>query len=93
MVIGLLTCRVSIPDSRSLKDKRHVIKSVKERVIARMNVSAAEVGEQDQWQFSELAFVTVASEKDIAQKRLAELQNFLLMEHRMVVMGVDTHFM
>jgi uncharacterized protein YlxP (DUF503 family) len=93
MVIGCLVCRVSIPESRSLKDKRHVIKSVKERIIARMNMSAAEVGAQDQWQYAELAFVTVAAEKTIVQQRLSELQTTLTLEHRMVLMDVNTHYL
>ena len=93
MHIVLLTVSVSIPDSRSLKDKRRVIKSVKERVMARMNVSAAEVGKHDQWQYADLAFVTVSGDKIIAEKRMAELADQLRMDYRMVVMSVHTQIL
>jgi uncharacterized protein YlxP (DUF503 family) len=47
MVIGLVTATVSIPEAQSLKDKRSVLRSLKDRVAGRMNVSVAEVGKQD----------------------------------------------
>ena len=46
--------------AQSLKEKRFVVKSVKERLRQRFNVSLAEVGEHDSWRLAELAVVTVA---------------------------------
>lgn len=77
MVIGLLTATISIPESRSLKDKRAVLRSLKDRILNHHNVSVAEVGRQDVWQASDLAFVTVAAEKGIVEKRLSELGEIL----------------
>ncbi len=77
MVIGVLQIAISIPHARSLKDKRAVIRSVKDRAVATMNVSAAETGKQDLWQSAEMAFVTVAATRDIAESRMASLQQKL----------------
>ena len=44
MVIGLLSISVSIPEARSLKDKRTVLRRMTDRIMHRLNVSVAEVG-------------------------------------------------
>ena len=67
MRIGLITASMSIPEARSLKDKLSVLRSLKDRMMNKMNVSVAEVGRQDEWKFSELAVVTVAAESKIVQ--------------------------
>jgi len=91
MIIGILEISISIPEARSLKDKRSVVKSLKERILHRMNVSVAEVGKQDIWQSSELAFVTVAAEKSIVEKRIAELQDILYSDPRYNLLNMQTY--
>ena len=59
MVIGSLTARLLVRESRTLKDKRQVVRSVLDRVRAGFNVSAAEVGTHDD--------VKVATMKGTAQ--------------------------
>ena len=59
MTVGLLTLELYLPLSQSLKDKRMVLRRVKDRVGA-MNVSVAEVAHQDLWQRAGLGVVTVA---------------------------------
>ena len=70
MTIGVLTVRMSIPESHSLKDKRRVVKSVKDRVRARLNVSIAEVASQDLHQRADLAAATVSSSRTRAESVL-----------------------
>ena len=61
--VVLLTIFLFIPASNSLKTKRRVLKSLKDRLHARLNVSVAETGFQDKWQRSALAVTAVASDK------------------------------
>jgi uncharacterized protein YlxP (DUF503 family) len=93
MVIGLLEARLSLPGARSLKDKRQVIKSLKDRVRQRVNVSVAEVDHQDLWQSAALAFVTVAAERVTVEQRLSELQDFLRSDPRAVLLDVHTELL
>ena len=93
MIIGLVTARISIPEARSLKDKRSVIRSLKDRVLNKMNVSAAEVGEQDQWRSAELAFVTVAADSTIVQSRIADLSKVLRGNPRFVLIDLHTEML
>jgi uncharacterized protein YlxP (DUF503 family) len=59
MVIGLLTLELHFPGARSLKDKRHALRSLETRLRNRLNVAVAEVDHQDLWQRARLAVVSV----------------------------------
>ncbi|RME70738.1 MAG: DUF503 domain-containing protein, partial [Planctomycetota bacterium] len=50
MVVGGCELRFLVRGARSLKDKRRVARSLKERIAASFGVAVAEVGEQDKWQ-------------------------------------------
>ncbi len=65
--IGVLTLEIRIEDSHSLKDKRHVVKSLKERLRHKFNVSVAEIDYQDLWQRALVAAVTVAPDQARAE--------------------------
>ena len=63
MTVGVLTFDLHLPQARSLKDKRQVVRSVKERLRARHNVAVSELEEHaDVWQRASLAVVSVAGE-------------------------------
>lgn len=59
MVIGLLMLDLHFPGARSLKDKRHALRSLEARIRNRFNVAVAEVEHQDLWQRARLAVVSV----------------------------------
>jgi len=61
MVIGTLEVKLTIMGARSLKEKRRVLKSLKDRFL-KMNVSVAEVDDQDKWQASSLGFALVSND-------------------------------
>ncbi len=62
-VIGLLTIELHFPLSRSLKEKRMVVKAIKDRLRGRFNVAVAETGYQELWQRSVVSAVTVGTEQ------------------------------
>ena len=66
MTIGLLTFEIHLPQSRSLKDKRQVLRSVKDRLRGRHNVAVSELEDgADVWQRAGVAVVSVASRRDV----------------------------
>ena len=69
MTVALLSIELLIPTSQSLKDKRLVLRRLKDRLGA-MNVSVAEVAHQDVWQRAGLAVATVASSDRVAEQTL-----------------------
>lgn len=77
MVVGVCTLELSMPDNASLKDKRHVVKSVIDRLRNEFNVSVAEVGAQDQWQWAVIGVACVSSDRDYAQGLLDRVVNWV----------------
>ena len=69
MVVALLTVELYVPASQSLKDKRMVLRRLKDRLGA-MNIAIAEVAHQDVWQRAGLDIVTVATDDAGAEKML-----------------------
>ncbi len=90
MIIGLVTAKLSVPESRSLKDKRAVIRGLKDRIRNKLNVSVAEIGCQDKWQLAELAFVTVAADSRVVQRRIALITERLRADPRWVLLDYTT---
>jgi uncharacterized protein YlxP (DUF503 family) len=70
MVVALLSIELYLPMSQSLKDKRMVVRRLKDRLKA-MNVAVAEVAHQDVWQRAGLGVVTVATSEGGAEEVLA----------------------
>ncbi len=63
MLIGVCTIELFIPESGSLKGKRRVVKSIKDRIRQNYNVSVAEINGHDLWQRVVLGIVCVGNEK------------------------------
>jgi len=72
--IGVLTLELRLDDSHSLKEKRHVVESLKTRLRNKFNVSVAEIDYQDLWQRAALAAVTVSSAHAHAEKVLRSVE-------------------
>jgi uncharacterized protein YlxP (DUF503 family) len=70
MVVGLLTIEMHVPSSQSLKDKRAVLRRVKDR-LKKFNVAVSEVEHHDLWQRAALAVVTVSTDQPHADRELA----------------------
>jgi uncharacterized protein len=62
MPIGLLTLEIYIPDAQSLKDKRQVLRSLKDRLRGHFNVAVAELEHQELWQRSVVGVVGISSD-------------------------------
>lgn len=77
MVIGLLTLNLEIPAAFSLKDKRHVIKSVQAKLRQKFNISIAEVDRHDSHQHAVLAAACVSTDAKYAHGLLMRVVNWL----------------
>ena len=77
MFVLALEVDVRIVDAHSLKDKRHVVKSVVEGARRRFGISAAEVGAQDSWQRARLGFAVVASAAQQAERVMDDVDRFV----------------
>ncbi len=76
MTVGLLTMDIRVPGSRSLKDKRRVIKSLKEQLRNRYNCSVAEIGYKEQWARAEIVAAVVGDDSQFVNTQLNEILRF-----------------
>jgi hypothetical protein len=74
-VIGVLTLELRLENSHSLKDKRHVVQSLKDRLRRKFNVAVAEIDAQEMWQRGVVAAVTVSSDHVYAEKVLQSVED------------------
>lgn len=79
MVIGTLQVTVQVPESRSLKDKRMVVRSITSRVRQTFAVAVAEVGDQNAWQTVVIGVACVSNNArhadEVCQKVLGYIEN------------------
>lgn len=77
MVVGTLRLEVLIPNARSLKDKRRVVRSLIDRLRHRFRVAAAEVGDNEVHNHAVLGFAAVSNEVRHAQSVLTQVVEFV----------------
>ena len=75
--IGVLLADLHFPSSRSLKDKRAPLASLRDTVHARFRASFSEVGLQDVWQRARVLIVLAASSLQQARERLDDVDRYL----------------
>lgn len=77
LLIGTLIVRIIMRGAFSLKDKRRIIKHLKESIKQRYNVSIAEVAAQDKWQESVIGIACVGNDGRFIRSELAQINNFI----------------
>lgn len=77
MIIGACSVELMIYESNSLKDKRHVIKSIIGKVQSRFNVSIAEVDLNDAWRSSQIGFACVTNDSTHANQVISNVLKFI----------------
>jgi uncharacterized protein YlxP (DUF503 family) len=77
MRIGICTLHLRLLEGGSLKEKRRVIKSIKDRVRNKYNVSIAEIGKLDKWQWATLGVVCVSNDVRFTNSVLSNVVDFI----------------
>ncbi len=77
VIVGLCTVELFLADSQSLKDKRQVLLSLKDRLQHKFNLSVAEVDGQDLWQKAVLALACVANDGRYVNSVLDQALNLI----------------
>ncbi len=77
MIVGVCKIELYIPETNSLKAKRKVIKSLKDRVRKKFNVSIAEVELQNLWQRAVLGVATVSNDKKQVDATFSKVISFM----------------
>ena len=77
MTVGVLQLNLFIPQANSLKSKRQVLKSLKDKIHHKFNVSVAEIDASNKWQSAMLAVACVNSDKRLVNSVLSKIVNLV----------------
>jgi len=92
MVIGLMSLELEIPGAMSLKDKRSVLSRIKDRVHNKFNVSIAEVGDNDIWNYAQLGVAVVSNQQTFANQVLCKVRDLMESIHECEVVVCEMDF-
>jgi uncharacterized protein YlxP (DUF503 family) len=93
MVVGVLQLEISIPDAMSLKDKRRVVLSLKDRISHGHNVSIAEVGALDEHRRSVIGVAMVSNDKQYVEGALSKLVDLVRMTGNLSLIDYQVDFL
>ena len=77
MTVGIARLTLFLPEAHSLKEKRMVLRRVKDRAQQKFNLAIAEVGDNDLWQRAVLGMAVVGSGRRFVESALDEVVRFL----------------
>lgn len=89
MRIGVLQVYMEIIGSSSLKDKRSVLKGLKERIRRRFNVSISEVDNHDKWQRATLGISSISNDKQFIDTMLNKVINYIEEEKSILILDIN----
>jgi len=89
MIVGAAIVEIRIHGSRSLKQKRGVVRSIAQRVRNRFNVSVAEVGGQGTWQYAALGLCATGSDRERVRGLIERTLDFIEELHLAEVVHTD----
>ena len=83
MIVSMIQFIFEIPDAQSLKDKRRIIRSIKDKFLRKFRISAAEVDLQDSLRFAQIGGALVSNSRDFGETVLNKA--FKMIEDEMPV--------
>ncbi len=87
MVVGLLKLELYLPEANSLKEKRHIVKSVMGKVENKYNVSISEVDNHDLWQRVTIGIAHVSETGEQTKKLLDHVDRFVENLDKAIISG------
>jgi len=93
MIIGVVTFDIHLPAVGSLKGKRKIVKSLKDRIRNKFNVSVAEIEAQDIWQKAVLAAAIVSADKPFANSVLSKISDLVNGQPEIIVANIEMEWL
>jgi uncharacterized protein len=93
VVIGVIGWELEVFGCQSLKDKRRVVRGLKDRLHARYNVSVAETAHHDLWQRAELTACVVAVDRRHAESVIEQADRTVASDARARIIHTERSFL
>jgi uncharacterized protein YlxP (DUF503 family) len=91
VVVGVMRIELFIPESGSLKTKRFAVKSIKDRLKSKFNISVAEVDNGDKWQRASIGICGVSNDRQFLETMLNKALDLVYGDRRVQV--IDSSIM
>lgn len=89
MIVGSCSLKLMIYESNSLKDKRHVLRSIIDRLKSRFNISIAEIDLNNNWQTSIIGFACVSNNTNYLNKIISKIIEFIDNDSRVEILDYN----
>lgn len=90
MPVGICYLQFHVVSSESLKDKRRVVKSLKDRLRSRFNIAIAETGHLDSWRKCELGFTCISKDRVYLEGLMSSVIRMVEMDGRIVMTDISS---
>jgi len=90
VVVSVIVWELHLEGCHSLKEKRSILRSLKDRLRDRHNVSVAETDHQDAWQRAELSVAIVSSDRRQAQRLIERVDAMVASAPRVRILDTTT---
>lgn len=92
MIVGIMVLDLHSNSSHSLKEKRQIVSSIKEKLKNKWNISLIESDYQDLWQKIQIAIAMVANSKIIVEKAFDQIENFIFLNYPVQTVNVNKDY-
>ncbi len=92
MIVGIMVLDLHSNSTHSLKEKRKIVSSMKEKLKNKFNISLIESDYQDLWQKIQIAIAMVANSKTIVEKAFDQIENFIFMNYPVQTVTVNKDY-
>ena len=92
MIVGVARVQVHLPRAQSLKDKRSVLKSVRDQLRSHFNVAVAEVEPNELWQRAVLGIASVGEDRPYVEGLMREVLAWLRNTHLVAIIQIEEEY-
>ncbi|MCK4944036.1 MAG: DUF503 domain-containing protein [Candidatus Aminicenantes bacterium] len=92
MIIGIMALDLFTENSHSLKEKRHIVSSIKDKLKYKFNVSLIESDYQDLWQKIQITIVMAANKKVLAEKVFHQIEEIIFSNYDVQIIHVKKEY-
>ena len=92
MIVGIMILDLHTKSTHSLKEKRHIVSSLKEKLKNKFNISLVESDYQDLWQKIQVAVAMVSTSKVIVEKSFMQIEDFIFDHYPVQIVSISKDY-
>lgn len=92
MIVGVMVLDLLLENTHTLKEKRHILSSLKEKLCNRFNISLIESDYQDLWQKAQIAISIVSNSKIMCDKIFNRIEDFIFSNYSIQLINLRKEY-